>query len=124
MEKFSLTLDKISNFDKVCGITLTDKFFNGCERATSFSNKMDEQYVVSVKFGKETSVSSSKESGSYVECIEDISIDNDLTINFSVEVLGVLKSFFPQIAIHTNNGKYFIIAHNDRCIKMFSNIVA
>ena len=123
LERTNMAYNKISAFNKVCDIELTEKFFRSCGRATAFSNKIEDAYVVSVKFGKETSITSSKTSGSYSEVIDDVVVDHeDFVVNFDVEILEILNQFFHQISVLEHEGKFFIVAHNDRCIKVFSSI--
>jgi len=126
LEIFESATDK----NVVMSLNLTEEFYKAIQRASSFSNKMEEHDVISISFGKEVVIKGSRISGNYEECVSDMetSLESPIEMMFDVEEFTSSEKFFDDFEILSDeetidtDSPVHVILKNENCIKLFNTI--
>ena len=100
IDLISKLVTKVKDEPVFVEMALTDKFFSAMSRALSFSSEMEGVKTVSVSFGKEVKVVSSRKSGSYEEVVEDMSLDcDDFKLNLNADLFLSTDNRFETLKV-------------------------
>lgn len=130
LAKVSGLLEKDNGNNKAFSIVLDSAFYNGIDRASEFSNCIDEHETVEVEFGKEVKIRSSRDSGNYEEIVEGISVDipNPKKMNFDYADFISSEKFFNTLEVISDTPDFddtkpvHCILKADSAVKLFSSI--
>lgn len=114
----------------VAAINLNEGFYKAIQRASAFSNIVEEHDVVSVSFGPDVKVKGSRVSGDFEEVVEGMSTSFTTPVEMKFDVGEFLSSekFFTELKILSDtptidvSKSVHISLQNNFCTKVFSSI--
>ena len=130
LDKIKGVYDRIMEKNSLASITLNENFYKAVQRASAFSNVVEEHDVVSVSFGKEVLVKGSRVSGNFEEVVEGMTTTFATPVEMKFDLNEFLSSekFFTELNILSDSNEIdttksvHLSLKNPFCTKVFSSI--